>query len=345
MPVPVDWSLSQVWNAVALKPERPLVKRDYVYASELGQPMCDRVLKMNAVPMTNPPNARSRRKFLAGNIIEFVVKQILVAAGLYAKDEVKVDAETYKGLLDVHGRCDFKTINGYIDQGASLSRLTELSFPQEIYDIGKGIIESLNGVYLLGKILEIKSISSFGMDKVEKSRTAIPAHSLQAYHYQKFGGMIANICYICKDDMRMRQFALDTTKCEELYYEDIKQITHWYKKKKTPPIEPLAKFDYLMGQFSKNLGVEYSGYLTSLYGYKNPEEYRDSVTFVKKWNNALSRYVKAELGQTTPTGKPINITPGNRDTRAEIEKAGFDFGELMQAKIAAGELEEEEIDF
>ena len=174
---------------------------------------------------------------------------------------------------------------------------------------------------------------------------AIPGHTLQAYHYQKNGQLVANICYICKDDMRMRQFALDVDRSEELYYKDIEQITHWYKKKKTPPIEPLAKFDSLMGNFSKNLGVEYSGYLTALYGFATPEDYRNSVAFVKKWNHALSRYVKAELGHTTPTGKPINITPGNKDTRAEIERAGFEFTDLIQAKIDAGILEEEEVDF
>lgn len=345
-PKPQDWSLAQIWNAVAIKPDRPLVKRDYVYASELGQPMCDRIMKMNAMPYTNPPNDRSRRKFLAGNIFEYVVKQILTAAGIYLRDEVKLDANPYKDTLGVHGRCDFQTIHGHIDLPRALSQLHELILPEELYRIGTGVIHQLEGIYMQGKILELKAVSTFAMDKVEKTKMAIPSHSLQAYHYQKTSGIPANIAYVCKDDMRMAQFFIDEKATESLYKSDLEMITHYYKKKKTPPTEPLAMFNTLMGKFSKNLGVEYSPYLTSLYGYKNPEEYRDAVKFVTRWNNCLTRYVKAALGMRTPTGKPIEPTPLNKQVRSDIEATKkFNFDELIQAAIAAGVSEEEEAEF
>lgn len=343
IPQPVDWSLMQVWNAIAIKHDRPLQKRDYVYASELNQPMIDRVMKMNAVPYTNPPNDRSRRKFLCGNLIEFLVRQILVATGFYDKHELKIDAKPYDDCLEVHGRCDFKSVIGYIDKGMAFTRLNEMNLPEEIYNLGKGIIESLDGVFIKGKILEIKSISSFGFEKVEKTKMAIPAHTLQAYHYQKNGGIPCELVYISKDDLRMQQFSIDPTIAEDIYRKDLEKITFYFKKKKMPPKEPLATFEPLMGKFQKNLGVEYSPYLLATYQISTPEAFRQQVKFVESWNRALSRYVKAETGQTTPTGKPINITPGNKETRAQIEAAGFNFDNLLRAAIEAGVAEEEEL--
>lgn len=335
-PTPVDWSLMQVWNAIAIKQDRPLQKRDYAYASELNQPMIDRIMKMNAVPYTNPPNDRSRRKFLCGNLIEFLVRQILVATGFYDKHELKIDAKPYDDCIEVHGRCDFKSVTGYIDKGMAFTRLNEMNLPEEIYNLGKGIIESLEGVFIKGKILEIKSISSFGYEKVEKTKRAIPAHTLQAYHYQKNGGINCEIVYISKDDLRMQQFSIDKEGTEDLYRKDLEKITYYYKKKKTPPIEPLAMFNTLMGKFEKNLGVEYSPYLTMLYGFKNPEDYRNSVSFVASWNRVLKRYAEAELGRGT------NITAKNKEVRAQMEK-DFEFDNLIRCAIDAGIAEEEEL--
>jgi len=339
----VDWSLAQVWNAVAMKPDRPLEKRNYVYASELGKPYYDRILKMNAVKFTTPPNDRSRRKFLAGNLFEYLVKQILISAGIYKRDEVKIDASPYPDTLDVHGRCDFSTVNGFIDQGEAVNNLAALALPEYLYEIGKKLIKSLEGVYLKEKILELKSVSTFAMDKVEKSKVAIPGHSLQAYHYQKNGKIPAEICYCCRDDMRMAEFGLDVRASEAIYRADLEKITYYYKKKKTPPREPLCLFDDTLGRFSKNFGIEYSVYLTH-YGFKSPDEYRQAVSFIEKWNRALNRFVLAETGAKTPTGKPIIITSKNNDIKTEITKAGHDFKKIIALKIELGEIIEEEID-
>src|SRR5260221_285194 len=112
---PTNWNLAQLWNEVAYKDNRPLQKRDYIYASEIGAPYIDRFYKMKAIPYTNPPNNRSLRKFLAGNIWEHIVRQILVACGVYKHEEVKIDAIPYEGMLSVHGRLDFKA-GGYVDE-------------------------------------------------------------------------------------------------------------------------------------------------------------------------------------------------------------------------------------
>jgi hypothetical protein len=336
----ISWNLAEIWNAVAYKPNKDLKPRDYIYASEIGMPFVDRWLKMKAVPFTNPPNSRSQRKFLAGNLMEFIVKQILIAAGIYKHDEIKVDATPYDGCLSVHGRLDFKA-GGYVDQEEALDRLNPLNLPDYLHDIARKIIESMAGKTLEELILELKSISSFAFDKVEKIKRALPHNALQGYHYQRNGPIPANICYICKDDCRMLQFGINETETEPIYRADIEEMTDLFKKKKRPDPAPLATFDFLQGKFSKNLQVEYSPYLTMVYGFADPDEYRASVKYVDSWNRVLVRFVKAELGHTTDTGKPINITPKNKDVQSAIVKAGYDFNALVSHKISLGGAEEE----
>jgi len=102
-----NWSFTQVWNkAIELPQDRELVKRDYLWASELGKPLADVWLKMNAEPETNPPNARSLRKFEAGNLWEWVVKIILIRAGILHSSQERVESN-YEGLLRVSGKIDF----------------------------------------------------------------------------------------------------------------------------------------------------------------------------------------------------------------------------------------------
>jgi hypothetical protein len=331
---PINWSLAELWNAAAIKENRPLQKRDYVYASEIGMPFYDRYLKMKATPYTNPPNNRSLRKFMAGNIWEYVTKHILVSCGVFKHEEIKIDEVPYKDLLPVHGRCDF-IAGGFIDAELALAHLSEMNLPDYLEVVGKKIIESLGGKELVKKILELKAVSTFAMDKVERMGAAIPAHTLQGFHYQKNGKIEANVCYICKDDCRMGQFAIIEEQTEPLYKKDLQLMTEHFSKKKPPPKDPLLLFDETFGKFSKNLGVEYSPYL-SHYGFETPDDYRNSISYVEKWNRALNRFMLAETGATTPTGKPITITSKNNDMKAEIIKAGYDFRSLIECKIRIG---------
>lgn len=337
---PVNWGLSQIWNEAAYKENRPLQKRDYVYASEIGMPFYDRYLKMKAVPYTNPPNNRSLRKFLAGNIWEYTTKHILIACGVYHNEEVKIDAKPYDDCLDVHGRCDF-IAGGYIDYDASMARLNDMNFPDYLSIIGKKIIEALSGKELKRKILELKAVSTFAMDKVERMGEAMPNHTLQGYHYQKNGNIPADVAYICKDDCRMAQFSIVEAHTEPLYRADLEKMTHYFKKKKEPPKDPLIKFDDGYGKFSKNLGVEYSPYL-SHYGFETPDAYREAIKYCEKWNRVLNRYVLAETGATTPSGKAITITSKNKEIKDEIIKHGYDFTSILDCKIRLGADAEEE---
>jgi len=337
---PIDWNLAEVWNRVAYKEQRQLEKRDYVYASELGLPFYDRWLKMKAVPYTNPPNDRSLRKFLAGNIMEYVTKQILIAAGIYRQDEVKLDSQPYADCLAVHGRCDF-IAGGYVDPVDAMLRVSELRLPDFLHTVATKLIGQLAGRQLVEKILEIKSVSSYGMDRVEGLKAPIPHHTLQAYHYHRNGKLPADVAYLCKDDLRMKQFAIVPKQSEPLYRNDLAEMTDWYKGKKKPPLAPLLTFDYTTGQFVKNLHVEYSPYLEH-YGFKSPDDYRTAIAYVRNWNRTLNRYAANETGGKTAGGKPIQLTPKNIQTRNEIAKAGFDFNALLAHLIKIGYEADEE---
>jgi len=338
----INWSLAKIWNEAAIKENKPLKKRDYVYASEVGMPFYDRFLKMKAVPFTNPPNNRSLRKFLAGNIWEHTVKQILVAAGVYKREEVKVDATPYEGLLSVHGRLDF-IAGGTVDYNDAMEALGFINLPDYLFVVGEKIISALAGRELTKKILELKAVSTFAMDKVERVGAPMPNHSLQGFHYQHNGGIPADVAYICKDDCRMAQFSINAAEIEPMYREDLEKMTYYFTKNKKPPLDPLSKFDATLGKFSKNLGVEWSPYL-SHYGFETPENLRDAVKFVDSWNRVLARLVQVELGQTTATGKPITITPKNKEVISDIENAGYRLESLIQCKIAVGGgVEEDEV--
>ena len=66
-----NWGFAEIWNASLLeKNDRELTARDKLWASELGKAPIDLWLKMRAIKPTNPPNARSLRKFEAGNVFE-----------------------------------------------------------------------------------------------------------------------------------------------------------------------------------------------------------------------------------------------------------------------------------
>jgi hypothetical protein len=262
---------------------------------------------------------------------------------VYRHEEVKIDATPYPGCLDVHGRLDF-IAGGYIDADMAMVHVSQLQLPDFLFKIAERIIEALSGGHLEEKILELKAVSTFAMDMVERRGAAIPNHTLQAYHYQKNGLYKAEICYVCKDDSRMAQFKINAKETEPLYKEDIEQMTQYYRKNKRPPLAPLATFDFTRGVFSKNLGVEYSPYLTMLYKFETPEAYRDAVGFVTRWNRTLSRFALVESGAKTPTGKSIAITPKNIECKQEITKAGYKFEQLLNCKISLGAIGEEEIE-
>lgn len=330
------WSFCDLWNQSVISTNRPVVARDYCWASEVGQPLVDRWLKMKGIQPTNPPNMRSLRKFEAGNLVEWIVRFVLERAGLIQECQERVVVE-YEGLLNVTGKLDFKA-GGVPDFEKARHNISHMNLPQSIVDSSLYMVEKLNeqfgGKPLKEVVLEIKSCSTFVMDAMEKTHKPISSHKFQAFHYIKGLQMDeAHLVYVCKDDLRMNEFPVFNPSRTELeYIADLKAITGYYRANERPPLEPLIKWAHEEGRFRKSIGIEYSPYLTMLYGFETPRDYSDSVSSqVARWNRVLARAVKGD-----------KITPKNLEVYVEMKKGGYHIDELVYTVKELGIVPEEE---
>jgi len=300
----LTWSFYEVWNKSLDigKPERELVKRDYSYASELGGSMIDRFLKMNAVIPTNPPNERSKRKFEAGDIWEFVVKVVLLRAGILVAYQGESIVYQYDGLIPVHGRKDF--IAGgkpdYEKARVEIEQLETLGLPSFMLRAAEEIVNYFQENYpdgLKELNLELKSCGSFMFDKYERSGCANPNHKLQAFHYLKGENRTeAHVTYVCRDDARLLEVGVfNPSFVETEYRNDIEKISYYVQHNEMPPKEDFIVFDEDFGRFSANWKVAYSNYLTMLYGFES--QFQFDNTFkpkVERWNRVLGRIAKGQ---------------------------------------------------
>lgn len=325
------WSFFGVWNDSLLnRKERPMSPRDYMWASELGGAHVDRYLRMKGTTPTNPPNARSLRKFQAGNIWEWLIAHVLKRAGILIDSQNHLKYQ-YDGMLEVTGKLDMLA-GGSPDWDKAIAEVKMLELPELLEQASLEIINQLRTKYgneLKKIILEVKSCSSFMFDRYERTGKANPHHIMQLFHYLKAMDMPeGHIVYVCKDDCRMIELPVFNTPdgnspAEQMYRADIAAMTISYRKDIQPEVEQEVIFAEDMGKFQKNWKVEYSGYLTMLYGYSEPEAYRmrwDGK--VSTFNRTLGRIIMIEIGKTTPTGKPIVLTPGNKEGLEEM-KATF----------------------
>lgn len=327
-----SWSFAKIWNeSVLLKPERPVLPRDHIWASEIGGPLIDRYLKMMGVPPTNSPGVRSLRKFDAGNIWEWIVGIILKRAGILI-DEQKHLTYQYPGLLPVTGRLDFLA-GGKPDWDKSKEAVHAIELPDFITRKADAIIDNFSEKYPNGLdeiILEIKSAASSSFDRYDSTHTPEFKHKMQAFHYLKAKNMPeAHIVYVCKDDARVAEFSVfQDAATEAAYKADIEAISKYYYKKEQPPLEKVILFE--QGKFKKNWKIGYSPYLTKLYGFKDTMEYDD--TFSKKitsWNRVLARAANGDV-----------MTEKNKLIIDDIKMAFPDFdslvGEAKKFKLETG---------
>jgi len=348
----VDWKFAGIWNDSLLTyAERPIKYRDYMYASELGGSYIDRYLKMLGTKPTNPPNNRSLRKFQAGNVWESIVGFVLLRAGIVKARQVRAKVEL-PGCIPVSGRLDF-VAGGAMDWERAERELSQLDsflsfFPEFLRYACTEIIEKLKTEYqgkeFLEKILEVKSVGSFVFERAKKARVANPNHLLQNFHYligeQEDGSKydFGQIIYVSRDDCRLLEFPVYSTAMDlrQKYEEDVRKMTEYFVYKELPPKEPEIFFDEDACRFSKNWKVEYSYYLTKLYKYKEPKEYRDKyVSMCSQFNRVFKRVVE---------GKPM--TDLNKKVIKDIKKAfpRFDDYVIMAKERGVLELVEEEID-
>lgn len=334
-----EWGMAEVWNAALLeREERPVQSRAKLWASELGRPPIDLFLKMKGTAYTNPPNARALRKFEAGNVYEWIVSLVLKRAGIL-KDGQKWSEFQYKGLLPVSGKADF-IAGGVVDYDKAhefIDFLKRAEIPEVFLRCFDRVIEYMKATYPNGieeMPLEVKSISAYAMDLLEKTHTSNPMHRRQTFHYLKSNGYKkALIIYICRDDLRMMEFAvLNPSAVEEEYKSAIEVISKFYYADEMPPKEKLIIFDEEYGKFSKNLGVEWSPYLTMLYEFEEPRQYGEIYgKMATNWNRIMRRVKEGK-----------KMTEKNEAILKEIRTAGYDVDEIAKRFRMEAVSEEEE---
>lgn len=307
----LSWSFGQIWNDSLLdRPERELRVRRNIWASEIGGAYIDRYLKMNAVAPSNPPNARSLRKFQAADIWEWVVGFVLKRAGILIDSQEKLHYQ-YPGLLEVTGKLDHLA-GGQPDWGKARSEVSLIGFPPIIENASVAIIEQLSerfgGEPLKTIVLEVKSLGSFVFERYEVTQKADPRHRGQQFHYLKAKDLPeGHLVYICRDDCRIVEVGIfNPSDAEDDYRNDIKAMTYFIEQEERPPLQSEILFDDLTFRFRTNWHVEYSSYLTVLYGYKEPIFYRDKwKSQVASWNRVFKRCV---TGANMTTKNEIAIT-------------------------------------
>lgn len=334
----VDWSMTAAWNAAATKPNREAKPREYLWASELYRPMVDRYLSMKGVQPSNQPNDRSRRKFLCGDLFESFHGMVMTALGVQMIQQEEVWT---RGVIPVKGRLDF-LVSGIPDYEMAKKKLSAIGLPESITAFLLSVVDKfqeLNGVIEFAPMIrEAKSCSQFVMKKL-MAGGKIQGHRLQLYHYLKGKELpLGYVDYLSREDLFMHEDKVvwPDEELEIMYNGQLENLKQYLDSEQQPPPDPLIVFEN--GKFSKNLGVEYSNYLTLVYGYERPDLYAEEVgPRITSWNRVLARLKKAEAGEKTPTGKPIEITTKNKESLKEMEKDGWKPYDL----IKEAEIEEE----
>lgn len=315
-----SWTFTQVWNESMEKADnREYVPRDYMWASELGKLQTDVFLKMKGVVPTNPPNPRSLRKFEAGNLWEWMVKLILIRAGILIADQKRIEVQ-YPDLIKVSGKMDFYA-GGKVDAEKAKEAIDGLLLPDKTKAAMEAIVKYLSEKYpdgLRKKTLEIKSVSSHMMNALEIVQQPLDIHALQAYHYTK-GEEVdrADVVYICRDDCRMMEFPIfaGNAKYEALYVKYVTEMTEFYRTDTEPPKAAPILFNETVGKFEVNRLIGWSPYLTLTYGLADQAEFDEKYKSIPaSWNRVLKR---AATGQS--------MTKNNEEKKAEMEAQGWDF--------------------
>jgi hypothetical protein len=193
----------------------------------------------------------------------------------------------YPGLLETVGKLDHLA-GGQPDWNKARHEVKAIGLPEFIETASLAIIDQLSATYgddpIRTIVLEVKSLGSFVFDRYESAKDADARHQGQTFHY-----LIAkplpegHIAYVCRDDCRIAEFpVLNPSDAEIPYKRDLETITHYIVNKERPAIELEVLFDRF--RFSTNWKVEYSNYLTMLYGYKTPMEYRE------RWDKTISSF-------------------------------------------------------
>jgi hypothetical protein len=280
-----NWAFAKVWNeSLDMDRSRSMIPREHIWASELGGSYYDRYWKMKGRLPTSPPTLRARRKFEAGNLTEWTIRQVLARAGVLKSSQDYI--EYLDGPLRVTGRCDF--IAGGKPTEVDLSDL-----PETFAMIAENTIEGLKTTYPTGmrtQVLEIKSCSGMMFNAYERAPGL--NHALQSYHYAIGMQLPAHLIYVSRDDLRMVEWVIlpGDRKWDELYESDNYMMAGLYMLPEyaiDSQKESLLLWDGK--KFKKNYKVEYSLYIQD-YGFERADLYGDPAgKLAGRLNRVVSR--------------------------------------------------------
>lgn len=350
----MPWDFASLWNeAIRSLPERPLQKRSHIWASELGGAYIDRYLKMHGHPYSNPVNFRSKRKFVAGHIWEWIVSIVLTATGVIKEKQLHGEVQL-PNMLRVTGKLDF-IAGGNVDwvKAREQAKLIQQVFSVSIDDVPPFIFHAVDRVLfkmeqifsrvpLQEIILECKSVGGLMAGRLENATRAMPHHELQNLHYLLANKMpVGSVLYVSKDDAFCYQFEVTPTKeLLKAYKDDVQKMTSYYNNsgknylKNLPPLEKEVLFNEVSFQFVKNFHVEYSNYITMLYGYKDFDEFK------WKWQKALASYNRVFKRCV----KGENMTAANLDIIKEAKKVFPEWDKYVAKAKAAGAFQKHDED-
>lgn len=310
----MEWDFSSLFReAVRSLPQRPIVKRDYLWASELGMDSYSLYLRMHAHVRSNPPGEQAQGKFIMGHFYEWAIGLILTMTGILKAKQLKGEVQL-PGLLRVSGKLDF-IAGGNVDWVAAREEVKKLQllFAISMDDMPPIIKHAID--YVLNRmemmftrvplreyIIEVKSCSRMVMNLIVKTGKPLQRQLLQPLHYLLANKNItaAQLLYASKDDGRMEGFVITPTKqLAKTYYDSVKTITDYYNNsgknylKNLPPKESEMLFTQETFTFQKNTNIQYSSYLTFGWPeYKTPEEFGLAWDKVKtSWNRTFKRCV------------------------------------------------------
>lgn len=312
----VEWDFASLWgNAFSCYPERMMQRRDYIFASEVGQSFRDRYLKMFAHPFSNPFNQRSKAKMMAGRFFEDVVGLVLSGTGMLKERQQRVRVEL-PGCLPVSGKLDF-VAGGTIDWEEAERKAAEVKrlFMASSFETSDFVCHMIDHILPHFKnvfganpareyVLEAKSVSGFVFNLIDASNKPRQNHPLQLLTYliPKDTPKHGMLQYISREDVMMKDFLiLPEAALLKQYHDDVQTMTMYYNNagknylKNLPPLEPEVIFEEASFRFVKSNSAEYSSYLTYNYGYANIDEFKAKWdSRLSKWNRVFKRAVKGE---------------------------------------------------
>lgn len=286
------WTISELWNDL-LTTQREIKPRDYIYASEIGQPFLDRYLKMKGTPYSNPFDPRTLRVFDCGHIFEEeVMVRIFKLLGIFISSQKRLVYQE-EGLLPVVGKHDPK-IGGIINIEQSDKEINrkdeetgEYHYSDWIRSRAIALRESLiqkypNGMRILTS--EIKSVNSnaFWSHKNQDPITGFfkgyDHHKLQLFNYlMSENEEEGRIFYISKDDLTLMEAPVyrNDDSLYKLWRQDVAIMTDLYNKGVEPEAEEYIFYNPDKQKYEINWAILRSNYFTYITGWKDKKEWEN----------------------------------------------------------------------